>query len=86
MTPTEGQTTTEAGVAKRAKPMPITKKTRWQDSKGRTWQVLEHLHFGRYFCALADRHSYHGEWTAKDIRSAVQLPDGEAHTINGDAP
>lgn len=75
-----------AGVAKRAKPMPITKKTRWQDAKGRTWQVLEHLHFGRYFCALADRHSYHGEWTAKDIRRAVQLPDGEAHTIPGSQP
>ena len=72
-------------MSNETKLMPITKRTRWQDAKGRTWQVLDHLHFGRYFCALADRHSYHGELTAKDIRSAIQLPDGEAYSTKMEA-
>ncbi len=59
-----------------AKPAQITKETRWTDAKGRMWRVIENLHFGRYLCVLADRPSYSGEWTAKDIRSALARVGG----------
>lgn len=49
----------------------IDSKTRWQDKKGRTWRVIENLHFGRYLCALEDRPALSGYWTSKDIRAAM---------------
>lgn len=59
-----------------SKHTPITMETRWQDAKGRTWRVIENRHFGRYLCALADRPSYSGEWTAKEIRAAIAKATG----------
>lgn len=52
---------------------PITKDTRWTDAKGRVWRVVENLYFGRWFCVLADRPSYSGEWTSKEIRKALAV-------------
>lgn len=61
-------------VANRA--TPITKDTRWKDGKGRVWRVFDNLYFGRYFCVLADRPSYSGNWTAKQIRAALSTNEG----------
>jgi hypothetical protein len=62
------------------KPAPITFSTRWKDAKGRTWRVIENMHFGRYNCVLEDRPSYSGWWTAKEIRAAISRlhPEGAA--------
>ena len=49
----------------------ISKQTRWKDGKGREWQVIENLFFGRYICTLVGQPSYSGEWTAKEIRAAI---------------
>lgn len=49
----------------------ISKQTRWKDGKGREWQMIENLFFGRYLCVLTERPSYSGEWSAKEIRAAI---------------
>lgn len=69
--------------AKRIHPDPppkieITRETRWKDKKGRTWQVFENLHFGRYWALCVDKPGYAGEWTAKEIKSAIA-----AETVGG---
>lgn len=57
---------------------PIYNTTRWADAKGRIWRVLENLHFGRYLCVLADKPSYSGVWTSKEIRAALAKAKGGA--------
>ena len=51
---------------------PVTMQTRWRDGKGREWQIVEKLPFGRNLCTTVDRR-LQGEWTHKEIRHALSL-------------
>jgi hypothetical protein len=59
------------------KQAPIYNTTRWTDAKGRVWRVLENMYFGRYLCVLADKPSYSGVWTSKEIRAALAKAKGQ---------
>ncbi len=54
----------------RGKVVPVTMATRWRDARGREWQIVEKLPFGRNSCTTTDRR-YQGDWTHREIREAL---------------
>lgn len=57
------------------RPTPLSMLTRWNDQKGRQWQIVEKLPFGRNLCTTTDRR-FQAEWTHAEIRSAMAVHGG----------